>query len=537
MPLLQKLRHRAATVVLLAFASVRVWAADGDGHDHAHGGDAVQEIKTPFQPAGPRLGERAITLPLLVADRHLAIAVTVYDAFGKKERITLALSLDNPDCITLHADQIEWLQVPLPRDGSPGAPLGFSFGDGELMVINAADISVESDSQAVEDQMNLTIRHASELQEQKLKGRIGLKFLRKYDVELDVAARELRLAPRTGGARAASGEFLLTFDESAGVIAVPLAGSADQLVVIGSARPETRISPEFARENKRPAGNLDRLLLSGRPALDLAPRTAFRPKPLGKIASSAAGRVVAVTGSDFLDGHRVVIDWDSSTIALTMTKPVSALLADQAFFAAEVAATTAALNGFLELHAQSHFAREAAGLLMSMRLSEWGASDDEILSAFRWLLETMNPERRIDAARPVVEQLSRTPGQTHLALEAGRLALQHTRAAISVQNVFRLHRVLGVAYLQAGDLQSARRHLISATFTKIPTDRTHTFQGAYYLGEVYERQGRLARAYSRYRAALATERLPENLRAQAEAALARVRGKLPADEIALLDEQ
>ena len=44
----------------------------------------------------------------------------------------------------------------------------------------------------------------------------------------------------------------------------------------------------------------------------------------------------------------------------------------------------------------------------------------------------------------------------------------------------------------AACMREKGRHLISATFTKIPNDTAHTFYGAFHLGEVYERQGRFA---------------------------------------------
>lgn len=531
-----KTGRRIVAALLIGFVGNLVQAAEEHGHNHDHGAESADEPQVAFRPEGPRLGERAITLPLLMADRHLAVAVTLFDAFGKKMRVTLELSLDSPDCIILHHDQAVWLQVSIPTDGSEGAPLGFAFGDGELMVINAGDIRIESDRETMERQMLLTVRHASALQEQKLKGRIGLGFLRRYEVELDVEARQLRLAPLQSGGVSTVGDALIKFDAASGLLAVPLQ-NASQHVVIGSSNPESRISPDYARQVGRPNGDVASLVLNSAPALDLAAMVAFRPKQLGVATGDSSYQPVAVTGVDFLDGHRLAIDWESSSIAVTAKKPVTPSLANRAFFAAEVAGTAEALSAFLTEHSQSYFAREAAAVLMNLRLSEWGTSDEEVMAAFRWLLETMSPERRVDVARPIVQQLAKSIAQSHLAFEAGKLALEHSRAAISIQEVYRLHRILGAAYLESGDLDAAWRHLISATFTKIPNDPEHGFFGAYHLGEVYEQQGRLARAYSRYRAALATERVPSSLRGQAETALARVRAKIPAEELALLDEQ
>ena len=108
---------------------------------------------------------------------------------------------------------------------------------------------------------------------------------------------------------------------------------------------------------------------------------------------------------------------------------------------------------------------------------------------------------------------------------------------MTVQDVYRLHRVLGELYLEQGELDSAWKHLLSAAFVPIARDPEHAFRVALNLARVYEKQGRAARAYSRYKAALAVPGAPvtPDLRKEITEALARLKTGIPSDTLKLLD--
>lgn len=476
-----------------------------------------------------------MTLPLLVANRQIAVPAVIYSVRGDTEHITLELALDDPGIITLHPDQLNWLAIPAPTDGGEGVPVGWSFSEGEMTILPRRDIGAEADPERAQRQMELTVMHATALQERKLKGTIGLGFLRQFQAEIDLPARELRLKPLDPSRPPARGSIVMEFDLSTNVIALPLQGGGEPAhVILGSSQPESRVKPASVESTS--------LVLASTPQWNLAQSFAFRPKDWARHGPNRAINPVAVTGIELLESHRVTIDWQSLTVAFTPTRDVAPEVGNVEFFAAERADTPDALEAFLTRHPQNYFAGEASARLVALRFEEWGASDEDLLRAARWRIETMPIERRVDIGRHMVEQIGRMVGRSELALQVGQLALEHSRAAIAIQEVYRLHRVMGAIHLQADNLDAAWRHLMSATFVEIPTDGNHGFLGRFHLGQVYERQNRLSRAYSRYRAALAVKgpsgwAPPPELKAEAEAALARLRERIPADELKVLDEQ
>lgn len=311
-------------------------------------------------------------------------------------------------------------------------------------------------------------------------------------------------------------------------------------MILGSSHYDTFIEPMLAKQLGKPAGDLEPVLFS---SLDLSKFLVFRPKSwLPKPPAEGADLPLLYTGVNLLEAFKLDFDWNNSRVRFVQEKDLAPLpAADRAFFRAEAANTAEAYQAFLEKHLAHRLANDAAARLMNFRMAEWGVSDEDVLQALRWLIETAAPERRLDNCMVHVNRLATTPGKTELAIQAAQLALKQSRGAITIQHVYRLHRLLGELYLEQDKLPEAWSHLMSASFVPLNrTDRDQALQAyriALNLGRVYDRQNRHLRAYSRYKAALAVGGAPITAAEKKEIndAIERLRKKIPPEELAMLD--
>jgi hypothetical protein len=492
-----------------------------------------------------RLGAEPLTLPVKLVDGHLIVALTVHNAAGQADAISVELALDNPDVLTLHGNQLGWTGVdPAAKDSTARV----KFANGTTLLLPGRDLKVEPSNERVEEHDRLTRFFSSQLEERKLKGSLGLGFLKPYDVVLDLTERQLVLTP-PGGADApekddtATGDFVGIFELREGRITLPIespAGPSGRMI-LGSSTYDTLIDPAVARRLGKPAGDVAPVTLVGTGELELSRHVPFRPQAWrtgpAPAAAAAAEAPLLLSGVNLLQAFRLEIDWATSRVRFTQLKVPATSPADRAYFEAQVAGTAEAYQSFLEANPGSRFGAEAAKRLIELRFNDPLGLDVAVLAALQWVIDTSPPDRRTENCLTYVNRLAELEGQAELAIQAALLALKYSRQAVTVQHVYRLHRLIGEKYLEQDNLPSAWKHLLSAAFVPIARDPEHAFRVALNLARVYERQERHGRAYSRYKAALAVAGAPitAELRAEITAALQRLRAKIPAEQLQLLD--
>lgn len=499
-----------------------------------------------------RLGAKPVTLPLRIVDGHIIVAVTLYDRGGLDEAITVELSLDNPELLSLHDDELGWLKLDSAaiRRGDD-VNVRATFAAGVTLLLPAKDIKSEKSGARVDEQNRLTKFFPNQLDERKLKGALGLGLLKHYDVVLDLKERQLVLTPAVTVPDAAvapalpspsdadGADFTGTFELRNGQITLPVTSPAgpSARMILGSSHYDTLIDPAAAKRLNRPAGDVAPVALVGTGELELSGLVAFRPKAWGPTPAAGTEAPLLLSGVNLLESFRLEIDWAASRVRFIKQDTPAAPAADQAYFKAEVTGTADAFQAFLEAHPENRLGAEAAKRLITLRLDEWGADDDSVIKALQWIADTSAPERRTENCLAYVNRLATMPGRAALAIRAAQLALKYSRQAITVQDVYRLHRILGEQYLEENDLQLAWTHLLSAAFVPIDRDPEHAFRVALNLARVYEKQGRLTRAYSRYKAALAVPGAPitKDVKTEITAAMERLKTRIPADDLKLLD--
>lgn len=537
-------RQRARTARLRPFALLRPLVAALVWLVWPWFAGVSARAQDPVSPASASL-----SLPLRLVDGHIILSATLYDRGGADDAISLELVLDSPAAITLHGDQLEWLKLDeskIRKNQHP--PVKVVFAGGTTLPVPATDFKPEGSSARIDRHNRLTQLFPTQLDERKVKGTVGLGFLRNYHVTVDLVGRLLTLAPLIadlGAPPTESGpvqgaDFSGTFELRDGRLTLPLQMPGPRpsgLLVLGSSFYDTLIDQDLAKALDRPTGDVEPVTLLGETPIELSRYVAFRPKAWRATPIAAGDERVLLSGVNLLHAFRLDIDWSSSQLHLTQQADPVRPDADRAYFQAEAAGTAAAFAGFLQSFPESRMSNEAALKLMALRIDDFAPADEDLLSALDWVLKTTLPERRTETGLTYVARFAATPGQTALAIKAGQLSLSHSRTAMTVQDVYRLHRVLGELYLEQGELDAAWKHLLSAAFVPIARDPEHAFRVALHLARVYEKQGRAARAYSRYKAALAVPGAPvtPDLRKEITEALARLKAGIPPDTLKMLD--
>lgn len=512
-------------------------------------------------PAAEPSASGPLVLPVRVVNGHLMVVGFVADRDGDVHDLSLEVSFEHPGVVTLHG---HYLLAFL--EGMSTVPLMLK-PDTEF-ILQGDEIESETRQERIALHNEMTRLYSGQLDEHKVKGTLGTGFLRKYHVVLDVAAGTLTLTPRAGGGEGGggaplAGDLVSGFELRNGRLWIPLQHSGGQSgsMLFGGDAYDSLINSEAAQRLGRPAGDVAPVWLGAAGAtggVDLSRQMAFRPSALALDGRTVPEGAFLVSGVNLLEAFRVEIDWAGEQIAFTRTQQREDSSADRAYFRAALDGSSAKLSAYLKEYPESRLSAEAAERLIEARLEQPGASDDQLVQALRWVVDTSPPERKMENAAGYVQRFRQMPDRSALVVRAGKLALEHSRDAVTVQDTYRMHNVIGEAYLAQDEVIEAWKHFLSAAFMPLDqrTDFLHNVAVNLNLGRVYERMGRPMRAYSRYFRAQemlgpALEQIAEmpedaelppganridGFGAEIAAALKRLKAEIPADEIALLEE-
>lgn len=482
-----------------------------------------------------------VVIPIRVVNGHL-IVLTDLVGLRYTNEASFEISLEYPNALTLHPDQYRWLGLD-PNDLGLGDPplVHLLIAGGIKLSIPARDVAPESSAERVAFQNSMTRLHGAELGERKLKGTIGIGLLKKYLVTIDVAGKQLTLAPprdaNPAAAPAESVDVTAPFDyvSNRAQMGIGLGDGRKALLVLGGTNYDTYIDARVARAQGRPAGDLSPVwLLDDGPSgkrVDLSQYLAFRPRSFGLSATPGPDSPLVITGVNFLESFRVELDWVNQRVALTERKAPVYPRDDLAFFAAESAGTAAALEAFLAAHPSSRLAPDAAEALVRTRLDQADATEADVLSAVGWAVRVAPADRRIDTCLGFLEMFDAMPNRTALAIAAGRQGLTYARDAFDSRVVTTLHQRLGQLEMKRQQWDEAWKHLLSAAFGA-PDDPNIMLD----LARVYDKRGEVRRAYARYKRLSVTPGAPPEIAAEIASAMERLRKLLPKDDPLLRDD-
>ncbi|MHC4954335.1 MAG: tetratricopeptide repeat protein [Planctomycetota bacterium] len=409
----------------------------------------------------------------------------------------LLVELERPVGLHLHPRSLR------PLGPAPGSPLTIHFPGLKLE-------TTKWTPSGNEPYRTLTRRYAPELNEIAVIGSIGSTLLRDYHLVLDLPGGVMRFAPpRPRSDERPTGAIAVEFDGAKIRLPIQYAGSKTGWMLLGTSQYDTLFDRATCVKLGKPAGDIGAVRVG---PLDLAQRVALRP---GKLPGSEP----AATGINLLEGLRVTIDRVNGHVVIEEAKPAKFPATDLAFFRTLVQEDADPIERWLEKNAKNRLAPEAADLLLERRLRD--EADEKVAGrAVQYVIETQPEDLRATRAwelMPVLDENDRDD----LVLVAGKLGLPTGRKDRDAQAVYKLHSRMGAVYFIEGNRKEAWRHLLSAAFGYPDHGPTN-----YWLGQFYEREGRLTRAFSRYLQAA----IQEETTRQGMEGLERIQGKMKPGE-------
>lgn len=393
------------------------------------------------------------------------------------------------------------------------APLRCENSDGTTIPIRIHlpdfDLEVErrelGDEEFMED---FTKYHSEELGENALVGSIGYEVLREHKITFQLASRVLEFAP-LGEAptapvrpeRQGDGSWILPLSEHAGMLwmGVTLKDGTPFALAVGCSQYDTRVDQMLCEELRAPAGDLGPLHLGG---IDLSQFVALRPEPLALVHPDSP---LGVMGIGLLKHLNLTVDRRALTAHVRVSREPEFPQSDRAFFEARVTEEADELEAFLDQYGDKRLAHEAAELMLTWRFDEVAPSE-ETSRAIGWIAKTTVEDLVTTRMLDLMVELS-DEGRMDEVLSAGELAVESGRKDRYPNAVHRVHGRMGRERLARDEGDQAWRHLLSASFG-LPEDGPINLD----LGRLYESQGRLRRAFSRYlQAVLSPESGPDAL--------------------------
>lgn len=362
----------------------------------------------------------------------------------------------------------------------------------------------------------LTRDHAVELGELPAVAIVGLPAFAGGRPELDLAAGRLRVlppAPETADAAPPTGaspsdpaatapstdaaRTILPLEERPTGYWLGGVGPDDfpLRVRLSTVQHDTLIDADVAVVLDAPAGNVASLHLG---SVDISRYVALRPEDLAALP----GHPHIMLGTGLLAHFRLLIDPQRHLVELEPVQAPRFPQDDQDFFAARESGDPDRIESWLAAHPAARLAREAAELLLEARLAPAARDPDAVARALRLRAQATAPERRAALLVQTADALlaSDRPDAAALATVALQLAQESAPADLAGRAAHDIQARLGLVALRRDDLPAARRHLLSAAFG-LPRDPLVSL----WLGQVYERMGRPARAWSRYAQALVAD--------------------------------
>lgn len=329
---------------------------------------------------------------------------------------------------------------------------------------------------------------------------VGLPAFEGYRPRLDVAEGELRLLPETDAsgdgpdaALAVPAPDTVTVpyeEERYGIwLSGVAAGGFNVRVRFATADYDTLIDATTADLAGAPGGDLDQLLIG---PLNIAEYVALRPTDLSEMP---APRPDVILGTQLLSYFRVEVDSRNRRIAFEPMRKPRLPTEERQFFIAMVAEDADAIETFLNRHPTSRLVADASRMLLDLRLDEYEPAAGAIQRAVRLRAGSVPAERRATVMVELADRIlsSHRDDRYDLATYILDVGLEYASLDLNAKAPYQLQARLGWVALQRGELKQARRHLLSAAFG-MPRDPDVNL----WMGEFYERSGKLTRAWSRY---------------------------------------
>ena len=406
----------------------------------------------------------------------------------KRIPVHFSVEIDTPGGLELHGRAAQGLELE-PGDLVTAHFAGFKIKDlePEAMGQERADLF-----------QRITKYYGTDLAEIPCVGSIGFQVLKNFHVTFDLNQGELVLAPPASPENdpPADPDGRLLPLEVKGNMAwfpVTIAGNKRGVFLLASSAFDTIVATKTAKDLGRPAGDVGPCVAN---RVDFAPYVALRP---GSIEGFHADGAIGATGLNLFKCFKVEVDFLNHHVRFEPSATAVFPDADFAYFKALFEGGIKEIEEWITKYPAERLAREAAETLIDKRLETALEDEDGMKRAVDWVLKTTFHDRGASRAIELMDKFEEFNLEA-FAVYAGKLGVERGRSDRDANAVHKIHGRLGEKLLDAGDLDEAWRHLLSASFG-LREDGPINLS----LGRLYEKRGKPARAFSRYVQAVITK--------------------------------
>ncbi len=276
-------------------------------------------------------------------------------------------------------------------------------------------------------------------------------------------------------------------------------GDYELKVRFGTGMPDTTIDSLTADLAGSAAGDLESLMLG---PVDITKYVALRPEDLSSQLSTPTDLVL---GTNLLKHFKITIDQQEDRMLFEPVLPARVPLDERAFFVARANESADAVESYLRDYPDSRLRGEAARVLYRLRLDEYPPEPNAIRRSIDLLTEQTPVARRSNVLLELADEIlaGRRDDKTELSDYLLNAAQKNAPDDLNATAAFQIQLRHGRICMEQGQLEEARRYLLSAVFG-MPRDPMVN----YWLGVLYERMGKLNRAWSRYLQAILEKDAP-----------------------------
>jgi hypothetical protein len=472
----------------------------------------------------------SIRIPLKVIEGQLIIYADVSSQKATRE-FSLLLHLDGPYDALIVPESYDLLQ---PQKGEEN--FVFNLLPGIKGYVNIDTVRMYQGL----DVHRFNATYGDELDQRALSGAIGLKFFKNYHIVFDLDNSEMILSPASPKESSSIDNIEADYlfrnikveDEQ---IWLPLTYDNDKkgYMALSTYTYDTYVNKFIVEKLSKPHGNIGPVYLDdgrNKSKINLSNHVAYRVHPF---IGDDADDMLLISGLNLFKNFKVEIDLMNDYVALWQTKPAKYPQSDFDFFKIEADGNKSKeLLTWLEKNSGHRLGLQASETLFKNYMSE-GASEDKLLKAIRFVRDNEVPVEQAGHCYKMMKLLRENrPEAKQAIILAGELGIESARASTDPMNLYRIHSMLGQMRYDSGEIKTAWKHFLSASFGQ-PNDAVTNL----YFGKVYEAQERYRRAYARYKRAAESSlsrTFSQEQKQDAIDSMARLKDKIPKDDGLLL---
>ncbi len=490
-----------------------------------------------MEPEGPYFGEGGSVPINVYSDQFAARLIMQTEVFQKDAYVVIDTT--QPWGIEIHRNVIR----------------GLRFGEGEETIkVLGENFNLEIHRDEIRQAGgNMLDTLTAEFEEQnegmEVVAKIGWATLKNFSMQLDFDTNNMTLIPamdRTEDDARNEYQLVVTgVQEVDGQLWIPVVDGDNKRMFMwfDTGSYHTRVDRDYAYDRGHPAGDIPNLrFVDGDDQHSLSDMAALMPVQFAvRDETTAEGEpevlhfdedrmnteFLMMSGLSLLTGYSLEVNPRGGYLALTRIKNSNYREEDAEFYAAVSARDRGMLDEFLNAHPEDRNVKEAVWMRFGLGVEAEDPVDVQMAALEKGLGQTKTSDKFRYLNNFVIYTLQ-SQADPELTIAIGEEALEHVAVSKNPAHRQNIQLILGDKYLDKDDLKMAYSYYFSSAFNGDPRLEALT---RVKLATVYELREQPRRAFSSYARALRDqESLPEDLAADAQEGLTRLREVLDPDD-------